>query len=84
MMSKKRVSRGYWQIKDNVLASASEYASVSEWAKYVSAVIKSARKNGWYDQATMHMYKTSKLGNYIRTASHYHPTLPSNDIYDDH
>ena len=22
--------------------------------------------------------------NYIRTVSHYHPTLPSNDIYDDH
>ncbi len=64
ILSKKRVPRGYWQTKGNVLASAKEYTSVSEWAKYVSGALTSARKNGWYDQATRHMYKTTKPQGY--------------------
>ena len=60
----KRVPRGFWQNKDNVIASAKKFSSVSEWAKHASSARASARKNGWYEEATSRMYEKTKPQGY--------------------
>jgi hypothetical protein len=49
---------GYWQIKENVLAEAKKYKTRSEWGTGKNAhgaSYTSAKKNGWFEEATAHM-----------------------------
>jgi ribosomal protein L32E len=49
---------GFWQIKENVLAKAREYKTKSEWGTGKNshgASYNSAKKNGWFEEATAHM-----------------------------
>jgi len=46
------------------MASAKRFSTVSEWAKHESSARTSARKNGWYEEATSHMYEKTKPQGY--------------------
>lgn len=54
-MTRAQKPAGYWQVKENVLASAREYETISAWQKACPAAYHSARKNGWHEEATAHM-----------------------------
>lgn len=47
--------RGYWKIKENVLAEAKKYKNTYQWLKGNGGSYMSARENGWMEEATAHM-----------------------------
>ena len=49
---------GYWEVKENVLAEALKHKTKKQWQKKSNGSMKSARKNGWYEEATAHMIKS--------------------------
>ena len=58
---------GYWQIKENVLAEALKYKTRSEWGTGPNshgASYNSAKKNGWFEEATAHMLEINKPTGY--------------------
>tara|TARA_R110001592_G_scaffold355339_1_gene655863 strand:+ start:277 stop:1344 length:1068 start_codon:yes stop_codon:yes gene_type:complete len=60
-----RVSIGYWNSKENVLASAKKYKTRSEWAKGREAgAYNAAKNNDWFDECTKHMVRFSKPSGY--------------------
>jgi hypothetical protein len=52
---------GYWNIKENVLAEAKKYKTTSEWKKKSRGSYKSAKRNGWLEEASAHMVKKELL-----------------------
>lgn len=59
----KLASLGVWT-KEAVLADARRFATKTEWGKSESAAAQVARKNGWFETATMHMTSTQVLKGY--------------------
>ena len=59
-----RKPHGYWSVKENVLTEVIKYDTTSEWQRISSASYKTARKNGWYDEATAHIKRTRKPRGY--------------------
>lgn len=51
-----RKSRNFWT-KDNVIASARQYANITEWRKQGHGAYAKAREMGWLEEATYHMKK---------------------------
>lgn len=54
-VEQKYIKRGFWQIKENVLADAKKYSYQSQWAKASGGAFSSATRNGWLAEATAHM-----------------------------
>lgn len=54
-MGQKYVKRGFWQVKENVLADAQKYNYQSEWAKASGGAFSSAKRNGWIEEVCAHM-----------------------------
>lgn len=54
-MAKKYVKRGYWQVKENVLADAKQYSYKTAWAKGNSSAYNAAKKYGWFEEVCSHM-----------------------------
>jgi hypothetical protein len=54
----------YWNIKENVLASAKQYKTKSEWAKFADSAYSGAKRNGWFEEATAHMKSPNKPAGY--------------------
>jgi hypothetical protein len=54
-MIEARKPRGYWNIKENVLAEAKKYNIRNEWNKNSSASYRNALKNKWIDECAKHM-----------------------------
>jgi len=46
---------GRWAKKDVVLSDAKNYSSRTHWARNSAGAYASAKRNGWFDEATMHM-----------------------------
>jgi len=80
-MATNRAPPGFWQIKENVISSAKELSSLVEWNDLYHAAVSSARKNGWFDEATEHMDKIrpngfwSKKQNVIDSAKHFYSVV---------
>jgi hypothetical protein len=49
-MVEKEKQKGYWQNKDNVLAAACEFDSISGFVRAYGAAYASANKHGWLDE----------------------------------
>ena len=54
-MGKKYVQRGFWQVREHVIADAQKYSYQSEWAKASEGAFSSAKRNGWVEEACAHM-----------------------------
>ncbi len=59
----KRKPSGYWDIKENVLNDAKKHNTKSKWGTGKNANLaayNSAKKNGWFEEATAHMVEICK------------------------
>jgi hypothetical protein len=63
-MIEARKPRGYWNIKENVMADAKKYNTKKEWDKNSSASYRNASKNGWIDEFSAHMVEIKKPSGY--------------------
>lgn len=63
-MLKKRVPRGHWQIKENVIESAKSFNTRTAWQDAYGAAYNSARKKGWLDECSSHMEERQKPNGY--------------------
>jgi very-short-patch-repair endonuclease len=58
VIKRKKVPVGFWNLIDNCKAEASKYSSRTEWMRGSPLSHKSASKNGWLDECTLHMPST--------------------------
>ena len=59
--------KGHWDIKENVLAEALKYKTKSEWGTGKNShgtSYNSAKKNGWFEEATAHMIEVTTPAGY--------------------
>lgn len=49
------VEKGYWNVFENVMASALKCSTKTEWNETFYSAANSARRNGWYEKCTEHM-----------------------------
>lgn len=64
MEKKEKKPIGYWNIKENVLAEALEHETRISFKKNSGGACWSAKKNGWYEEATAHMNRLLKPDGY--------------------
>lgn len=57
---KKKVKKGYWKIKENVLKEVENFSSSTEWNICSGGSLLSAKKNGWYDEC-IEIIKNNKI-----------------------
>lgn len=56
--------KGYWDNKGHCLEDALKYQTKSKWSKFSDSAYKSAKKNGWFKEATAHMIEGCKPNGY--------------------
>ncbi|MCA0940174.1 hypothetical protein LCM28_09850 [Salipiger pacificus] len=62
--------KGYWDIKENVLASARKFETITAWQKGDPSAIMPARRNGWFEEATAHMTRVLREAGYWNVKEH--------------
>lgn len=61
------IKRGFWKMKENVLADAKAYNYPAEWKKASGGAFTSAHRNGWMEEATAHMQSPkAAMGHWTR------------------
>jgi len=55
MPNRQKYKQYHWDNKKKVLKSALKYNTISEWASNYPSAYVSAKRNGWFDEATAHM-----------------------------
>ena len=61
MTVRQTASNGHWNIKENVLNEAKKYEKKIDWSNNQMPSYTSAKKNGWFEEATAHMKVKSKI-----------------------
>jgi hypothetical protein len=54
----------YWKTKENVINSAKECQTITEWGNRDRGALYSAKENDWFDEAISHMKATIKPNGY--------------------
>jgi len=54
---------GWWNVKQNVLDSASRFQTLQIWNESETSAVQAARRHGWIEEATAHMsYRPMPIG----------------------
>lgn len=62
------IPKGKWSKKSSVLTSAKKYKSKSEWQRHEVGAYESAKNNGWFEEATVHMKRPVSIIKWTKKA----------------